>query len=71
MRGNPLPLKRWASVTVPTLVMDGGESPAWQRTAVQALVDVLPRAQRRSLEGQTHGVAPDALAPVLEEFFAG
>jgi pimeloyl-ACP methyl ester carboxylesterase len=71
MRGNPLPLKRWASVTVPTLVMDGGESPAWQRTAVQALVDVLPQAQRRTLEGQTHGVAPDALAPVLEEFFAG
>jgi pimeloyl-ACP methyl ester carboxylesterase len=71
MRGNPLPLKRWASVTVPTLVMDGGESPAWQRTAVQALVDVLPHAQRRTLEGQTHGVAPDALAPVLEEFFAG
>jgi pimeloyl-ACP methyl ester carboxylesterase len=71
MRGNPLPLKRWASVTVPTLVMDGGESPAWQRTAVHALVDVLPHAQRRSLEGQTHGVAPDALAPVLEEFFAG
>jgi hypothetical protein len=51
--------------------MDGGESPAWQRTAVQALVDVLPHAQRRTLEGQTHGVAPDALAPVLEEFFAG
>jgi pimeloyl-ACP methyl ester carboxylesterase len=71
MRGNPLPLKRWASVTVPTLVMDGGESPAWQRTAVQALVDVLPHAQRRTLEGQTHGVAPDALAPVLEAFFAG
>src|ERR687884_51221 len=71
MRGNPLALKRWASVTVPTLVMDGGESPAWQRTAVQALVDVLPHAQHRTLEGQTHGVAPDALAPVLEEFFAG
>jgi hypothetical protein len=61
-------------VTVRTLVMDGGESPAWQRTAVQALVDVLPHAQRRTPEGQTHGtpfVAPAALAPALEEFFAG
>jgi hypothetical protein len=28
-------------------------------------------AQRRILAGQTHGVAPDALAPVLEEIFAG
>jgi len=71
MSGSPAPLKRWAAVTVPTLVMDGGASPAWARNAVQALVDVLLNARRRTLEGQTHGVAPEALAPVLGEFFAG
>ena len=69
LHGSPLPLQRWASVTVPTLVMDGGASPDWARNAVQALVDVLPHAQRRTLPGQTHGVTPEALAPVLEEFF--
>jgi pimeloyl-ACP methyl ester carboxylesterase len=69
LRGSPEPLQRWASVTVPTLVMDGGDSPVWARRAVQALVDVLPHAQRRTLPGQTHGAVPEALAPVLEEFF--
>ncbi len=69
MRGSPQPLQRWASVTLPTLVMDGGASPDWARTAVQATVDALPHAQRRTLPGQTHGVTPEALAPVLEEFF--
>ena len=71
MAGNSLPAKRWTSATLPTLVMDGGESPAWARHAVQAVADVLPNAQRRTLAGQTHGAAPEVLAPVLEEFFAG
>lgn len=71
MGDNSLPTERAASVTVPTLVMDGGESPAWARNAVRALADALPAARRRTLEGQTHGVAPEAIAPVLAGFFAG
>jgi pimeloyl-ACP methyl ester carboxylesterase len=66
-----VPTERVASVTARTLVLDGGESPAWARRAVQAVVDALPNAQRRTLAGQTHGAAPEILAPVLEEFFAG
>jgi len=69
MSGNPLSKKRWASVSVPTLVIDGGASPAWLRNAAQALADLLPNAQRRTLEGQTHNVDAKALAPVLAEFF--
>ncbi len=68
-RGKPLPAKRWASVT-PTLVVDGGKSPAWMRHGMQALADVLPNARRRTLEGQTHMVDPKVLAPALVEFFA-
>jgi pimeloyl-ACP methyl ester carboxylesterase len=71
MRGSPSPLKKWAAVTVPTLVIDGGASPAWLRNGAQALADVIPNTQRRTLEGQTHDVAPEVLAPVLQEFFAG
>jgi pimeloyl-ACP methyl ester carboxylesterase len=70
MSGYPLPAERWASVTVSTLVMDGGDSPPYQRNSVQALVDILPDARRRTLEGQTHEADPSLLAPVLEEFFA-
>ena len=71
MSGHPLPRGKWDSVTVPTLVMDGGASPAWMRNAVQALVDVLPCAQRCTLEDQTHVVSPEALAPILIAFFNG
>jgi pimeloyl-ACP methyl ester carboxylesterase len=69
--GSPAPLERWASVAVPTLVMDGGASPDWQRRAVLALVDVLPDARHRTLDGQDHGPDPEVLAPALEEFFTG
>jgi pimeloyl-ACP methyl ester carboxylesterase len=66
---NPLPTERVASITIPTLAIDGGASPVWMRNAVQAVADTLPNARHRTLEGQTHVVDPDVLAPVLEEFF--
>lgn len=69
--GHPSALARWAAVTVPTLVIDGGASPAWARNAVRALASTLPLAQQRTLDGQTHGADPKVLAPVLEEFLAG
>ena len=36
-----------------------------------ALAAALPNAERRTLEGQTHEVEPQVLAPVLVEFFEG
>ncbi len=69
MAGKPLRAKQWASATMPTLVMDGGASQTWARNAVQALVDALPNASRRTLEGQMHNVDPAILAPVLVDFF--
>jgi hypothetical protein len=71
MSGSPLPAEWSTAVTARALVMDGGDSPAWQRAAVRALADVLPNAQRRTLEGQSHGADPEILGPVLVEFFAG
>ena len=63
--------ERLASITVPTLVLDGGASPAFMPNAAQAVAHALPNAKRRTLEGQTHDVAPQVLAPVLVEFFQG
>jgi pimeloyl-ACP methyl ester carboxylesterase len=68
-RGKPLPPSRWASVTVPALVMDGGNSPAWMLHANRTLASILPNAQYRTLEGQTHLLKPKAHAPILVEFF--
>ena len=54
----------------PTLVVAGGKSPAWMHHGVSALARVLPNAQERTLDGQTHQVKARALAPLLTEFFA-
>lgn len=67
--GRPLPTEWSTLVTVPVLVMDGGLSPEFQRNSVAALARLLPRAERRTIEGQSHGVPPEVLAPVLVEFF--
>jgi pimeloyl-ACP methyl ester carboxylesterase len=71
MDGSPAPLRRWASVGVPALVMDGGASPNWQRHAVRALAEVLPNARHLTLEGQDHGPASEVLAPAIVEFLLG
>jgi pimeloyl-ACP methyl ester carboxylesterase len=63
--------ERVPSITAPTLLIDGGASAPWARGAVEVLAGRLPHPRRRTLEGQTHEVAPDPLAPVLKEFFAG
>jgi pimeloyl-ACP methyl ester carboxylesterase len=65
-----IPTRKAARLAVPTLVMDGGatEFPFMHDTAV-ALAKAMPDAQHRTLEGQTHEVAPEAIAPVLVEFF--
>jgi pimeloyl-ACP methyl ester carboxylesterase len=63
-----LPRARLASVTTTTLVIDGGQTP-WLSHTAQAVADVLPHAQRRTLSGQPHNVDPEARAPVLVEYF--
>src|SRR5206468_6139064 len=65
----PVLAEQLPSITVPTLVISGGNSQAKMRSAAQTLADALPNVQHRSLEGQTHDIVPAVLAPVLEEFF--
>jgi hypothetical protein len=55
---------------MPTKVIAGGKSDAWMRNAQKAIADALPNARHAVLEGQNHMVKPEALAPVLAEFFA-
>jgi pimeloyl-ACP methyl ester carboxylesterase len=61
----------WAtSITLPTLVIAGGESKQKFRLAEEALASLLQNAEYLSLDGQTHDIVPPVLAPVLKEFFA-
>jgi pimeloyl-ACP methyl ester carboxylesterase len=67
--GKPLPKGAWGGVTIPVLVMDGGASPDWIRNSARPVAELLPNAEHRSLERQTHNAAPEAVAPQLERFF--
>jgi pimeloyl-ACP methyl ester carboxylesterase len=71
MYGEPLRPAEWAPVTVPTLVAYGSKSPAELQKGSRALAEVLPNAELRALERQSHNVSMKALAPVLAEFFTG
>ncbi len=52
-RGDPLPLRKWAAVTVPTLVMDGtvflgrADRHAYLHHGAQELATILPHARLR------------------------
>jgi pimeloyl-ACP methyl ester carboxylesterase len=67
--GHALPASLLPVVAVPTLVMHGGAGAPSMREAAKAISEAIPKAQLRTLTGQTHGVRPKALAPVLEDFF--
>ncbi|MEH0446552.1 MULTISPECIES: alpha/beta fold hydrolase [unclassified Streptomyces] len=71
MGGGPAPRERLASVGVPVLAVAGGASPDWLREAARTVADAVPRGTYRTLEGQSHMVDPNVLAPVLADFFAG
>ena len=79
MGDNRPPSDRLARITRPTLVAVGGASPDsfvagggdFFARAADAIAASIPRAQRLTLEGQTHMVDPKVLAPVLERFFTG
>jgi len=60
--------KRWAGVTVPTLVLSGDQTFPGLPEAADAVADALPNAQRRVLPGQDHGPASAAVVPELVAF---
>jgi pimeloyl-ACP methyl ester carboxylesterase len=67
-KGRALTSGQW-TIRMPALVVDGGKSPAWMRNGMRALAGVLPASTYKTLDGQTHMVKSQVLAPVLVEFF--
>ncbi|MEU2893862.1 alpha/beta fold hydrolase [Streptomyces albidoflavus] len=62
------PLDRLALVSVPALVMAGSASPPAMTEAARAVAEALPDGTYRELDGQSHDVAPEAVAAALREF---
>jgi pimeloyl-ACP methyl ester carboxylesterase len=71
-QGPHLPTEALAAIDVPTLVLDGGESPAWMRAAAEAVAAAVPDGRYVTITGQDHGVLhhPAALLPALGEFLS-
>ena len=64
-----IPVERVARFQVSTLVMNGGNGAPFMLETAKTLSKVIPVAKLSTLDGQTHDVRPEALAPVLMEFF--
>jgi pimeloyl-ACP methyl ester carboxylesterase len=64
-----VPIEIAKAATMPALVMDGSKSFDFMHDAAETLGKVMPHAERKPLKNQTHEVSPDAIAPVLVEFF--
>ncbi|HLZ57158.1 MAG TPA: alpha/beta hydrolase [Ktedonosporobacter sp.] len=64
-----VPTSKVANLAVPTLIMDGSASFPFMHVTALALANAIPDGRQRTLEGQTHEVAAQVLAPVLVEFF--
>ncbi|SMF80298.1 alpha/beta fold hydrolase [Streptomyces sp. Amel2xC10] len=69
LAGGRVPRDRLAGIGVPVLAVAGGDSPPWLREAARAVAEGVPQGTYRALEGETHMVDPNVLAPVLAEFF--
>lgn len=64
-----VPVDRLAKITIPTLGLYGGASPAWAAASIGAVIGAIPGATQQVLEGQTHAADPAVLAPVLIDYF--
>jgi pimeloyl-ACP methyl ester carboxylesterase len=65
-----VPGEKAKRLTIPTLALDGSDSFPFMHTSAVALAQAMPQGEQRTLQGQTHEVTPEALAPVLIEFFS-
>jgi pimeloyl-ACP methyl ester carboxylesterase len=63
-----IPRTGFASIRVPTLVMNGAKTDPRLREAARAIADVIPTARHRELAGQTHNVKPGVLTPAVVDF---
>jgi pimeloyl-ACP methyl ester carboxylesterase len=59
------------AATTPALVVDGENTMEFMHATADRLAEVMPHAERKTLKGQTHEVSPEAIAPLLIEFFQG
>ena len=68
--GAPVPVAVVGRIAAPVLALAGAASPAVLRQSAERIASAARQGTFRLLPGQTHDVAPEALAPALADFFA-
>lgn len=59
-----------STINIPTLVMADGHSPMFLQHGAKSIAGAGRNGQYRILEGQTHDIVPEVVAPVVEEFLS-
>jgi len=65
-----LPLGLASAVRAPTLAIAGGAAHPFMRETAEAVARAVPDGRAVTLDGATHDLVPEVLAPVLARFFA-
>ena len=65
-----VPVDELKRISVPTLALAGSKAAPAMLAAQEKVAATVPGAEHRILDGQTHNVAPAALAPEVRRFFA-
>lgn len=65
----PVPTDIMNKVKVPTLVMQGGLSPQWQRNACAIIADCIPGGRLVTIEGASHVMPLAEVADPIIQFF--
>lgn len=63
-----VPSRRAAGVQAPTLVMDGAASSDFMHATAASLAKAIPHARLVTINGHSHNVPPEVLAPLLVGF---
>jgi acyltransferase len=64
-----IPFDLLPAISVPTLVVDGGDSPPWILQACETIARHVPGGRHFRVEGESHLINQEATAPLLKEFF--
>jgi pimeloyl-ACP methyl ester carboxylesterase len=57
-----------AAITVPVLVLGGGNSPAWFRRSVAEQAAAIPGGRQQMIDGYDHNAPPEVIASILLDF---
>ncbi|MFI6478706.1 alpha/beta fold hydrolase [Nonomuraea sp. NPDC050663] len=70
-RGGATPAEQAAAVSIPTLLLCGGDSFPWMIESAAQLAAAMPDGRHHVMPGQHHVAAPEVLGPLLTRFVLG